>query len=76
MEKVTAKKNISVSTFLKTKALQKILPTPLNLEGYNDVLEIGQGMVTKNICWTIINTYVIEIDTRISNVTWIKIIPN
>ncbi len=65
MEKVTAKKHLG-QHFLKDESIAKDIADTLNLEGYNDVLEIGPGMgvLTKYLLEKPINTYVIEIDTE------------
>ena len=43
MEKVTAKKHLG-QHFLKDESVAKAIADTLNLEGYEDVLEIGPGM--------------------------------
>jgi 16S rRNA (adenine1518-N6/adenine1519-N6)-dimethyltransferase len=65
MEKVTAKKHLG-QHFLKDESIAKDIADTLNLEGYDDVLEIGPGMgvLTKYLLDKPINTYVIEIDTE------------
>jgi 16S rRNA (adenine1518-N6/adenine1519-N6)-dimethyltransferase len=65
MEKVTAKKHLG-QHFLKDESVAKNIADTLNLEGYDDVLEIGPGMgvLTKYLLEKPINTYVIEIDTE------------
>ena len=65
MEKVTAKKHLG-QHFLKDESVAKDIADTLNLEGYEDVLEIGPGMgvLTKYLLDKPINTYVIEIDTE------------
>lgn len=65
MEKVTAKKHLG-QHFLKDESIAKDIADTLNLEGYEDVLEIGPGMgvLTKYLLEKEINTYVIEIDTE------------
>ena len=65
MEKVKAKKHLG-QHFLKDESIAKAIADTLNLEGYNDVLEIGPGMgvLTKYLLEKPINTYVIEIDTE------------
>jgi 16S rRNA (adenine1518-N6/adenine1519-N6)-dimethyltransferase len=65
MEKVTAKKHLG-QHFLKDESVAKDIADTLNLEGYEDVLEIGPGMgvLTKYLLEKPINTYVIEIDTE------------
>ncbi len=63
MEAVKAKKHLG-QHFLKDESIAKAIADTLNLEGYNDVLEIGPGMgvLTKYLLEKEINTYVIEID--------------
>ena len=65
MEKVKAKKHLG-QHFLKDESIAKAIADTLNLEGYNDVLEIGPGMgvLTKYLLEKPINTYVIEIDSE------------
>jgi 16S rRNA (adenine1518-N6/adenine1519-N6)-dimethyltransferase len=65
MEKVTAKKHLG-QHFLKDESIAKNIADTLNLEHYNDVLEIGPGMgvLTKYLLEKPITTYVIEIDTE------------
>jgi len=65
MEKVKAKKHLG-QHFLKDEAIAKAIADTLNLQGYNDVLEIGPGMgvLTKYLLEKPITTYVIEIDTE------------
>lgn len=65
MEKVKAKKHLG-QHFLKDESIAKDIADTLNLEGYQDVLEIGPGMgvLTKYLLDKPINTYVIEIDTE------------
>lgn len=65
MEKVKAKKHLG-QHFLKDESIAKAIADILNLEGYDDVLEIGPGMgvLTKYLLEKPINTYVIEIDTE------------
>jgi 16S rRNA (adenine1518-N6/adenine1519-N6)-dimethyltransferase len=65
MEKVTAKKHLG-QHFLKDESVAKDIADTLNLEGYDDILEIGPGMgvLTKYLLEKPINTYVIEIDTE------------
>ena len=65
MEKVKAKKHLG-QHFLKDESIAKGIADTLNLEGYNDVLEIGPGMgvLTKYLLEKPINTYVIEIDSE------------
>ena len=65
MEKVKAKKHLG-QHFLKDESVAKNIADTLNLEGYDDVLEIGPGMgvLTKYLLEKPVNTYVIEIDTE------------
>jgi 16S rRNA (adenine1518-N6/adenine1519-N6)-dimethyltransferase len=65
MEKVKAKKHLG-QHFLKDESIAKAIADTLNLEGYEDVLEIGPGMgvLTKYLLDKPTNTYVIEIDTE------------
>jgi 16S rRNA (adenine1518-N6/adenine1519-N6)-dimethyltransferase len=65
MEKVKAKKHLG-QHFLKDESIAKAIADTLNLEGYEDVLEIGPGMgvLTKYLLEKPITTYVIEIDTE------------
>jgi 16S rRNA (adenine1518-N6/adenine1519-N6)-dimethyltransferase len=65
MEKVKAKKHLG-QHFLKDESVAQAIADTLNLEGYEDVLEIGPGMgvLTKYLLEKPINTYVIEIDTE------------
>ncbi|MFY8181193.1 MAG: 16S rRNA (adenine(1518)-N(6)/adenine(1519)-N(6))-dimethyltransferase RsmA [Flavobacterium sp.] len=65
MEKVKAKKHLG-QHFLKDESIAKAIADTLNLEGYDDVLEIGPGMgvLTKYLLEKPITTYVIEIDTE------------
>ena len=65
MEKVKAKKHLG-QHFLKDESIAKDIADTLNLEGYDNVLEIGPGMgvLTKYLLAKPINTYVIEIDTE------------
>ena len=65
MEKVKAKKHLG-QHFLKDESVAKDIADTLNLEGYDDVLEIGPGMgvLTKYLLEKPITTYVIEIDTE------------
>jgi 16S rRNA (adenine1518-N6/adenine1519-N6)-dimethyltransferase len=65
MEKVKAKKHLG-QHFLKDESIAKAIADTINLEGYEDVLEIGPGMgvLTKYLLDKPINTYVIEIDTE------------
>jgi 16S rRNA (adenine1518-N6/adenine1519-N6)-dimethyltransferase len=64
MEKVRAKKHLG-QHFLKDESIAKAIADSINLEGYDDLLEIGPGMgvLTKYLLEKPINTYVIEIDT-------------
>ncbi len=63
MEAVKAKKHLG-QHFLKDESIAKAIAGTLNLEGYNDVLEIGPGMgvLTKYLLEAATNVYVIEID--------------
>jgi 16S rRNA (adenine1518-N6/adenine1519-N6)-dimethyltransferase len=63
MEAVKAKKHLG-QHFLKDETIAKAIANTLNLEGYNDVLEIGPGMgvLTKYLLEKETNVYVIEID--------------
>lgn len=65
MEKVKAKKHLG-QHFLKDESIAKAIADTLNLEGYENVLEIGPGMgvLTKYLLEKPIDTYVIEIDTE------------
>jgi 16S rRNA (adenine1518-N6/adenine1519-N6)-dimethyltransferase len=65
MEKVKAKKHLG-QHFLKDESIAKAIADTINLEGYDDVLEIGPGMgvLTKYLLDKPITTYVIEIDTE------------
>jgi 16S rRNA (adenine1518-N6/adenine1519-N6)-dimethyltransferase len=65
MEKVKAKKHLG-QHFLKDESIAKAIADTLNLEGYDDVLEIGPGMgvLTKYLLEKPITSYVIEIDTE------------
>lgn len=65
MEKVRAKKHLG-QHFLKDESIAKAIADSVNLEGYDDLLEIGPGMgvLTKYLLEKPINTYVIEIDTE------------
>ena len=71
MEKVKAKKHLG-QHFLKDESIAKDIADTLNLEGYQDVLEIGPGMgvLTKYLLDKPVNTYVIEIDTE--SVTYLE----
>jgi 16S rRNA (adenine1518-N6/adenine1519-N6)-dimethyltransferase len=63
MEAVKAKKHLG-QHFLKDESIAKAIADTLNLEGYNNVLEIGPGMgvLTKYLLEKETNVYVIEID--------------
>ena len=63
MEAVKAKKHLG-QHFLKDENIAKAIADTLNLEGYNDILEIGPGMgvLTKYLLEKLTNVYVIEID--------------
>lgn len=63
MEAVKAKKHLG-QHFLKDESIAKAISDTLNLEGYNDILEIGPGMgvLTKYLLEKETNVYVIEID--------------
>ena len=63
MEKVTAKKHLG-QHFLKDESIAKAIADTLNLQGYEDLLEIGPGMgvLTKYLLEKPVNTYVVEID--------------
>ena len=65
MEKVKAKKHLG-QHFLKDESVAQNIADTLNLDGYQEVLEIGPGMgvLTKYLLEKPINTYVIEIDTE------------
>ncbi|GEP50199.1 ribosomal RNA small subunit methyltransferase A [Flavobacterium noncentrifugens] len=65
MDKVRAKKHLG-QHFLKDESIAKAIADTMNLEGYNDLLEIGPGMgvLTKYLLEKDITTYVIEIDTE------------
>ncbi|WP_395058832.1 16S rRNA (adenine(1518)-N(6)/adenine(1519)-N(6))-dimethyltransferase RsmA [Flavobacterium sp.] len=65
MEAVKAKKHLG-QHFLKDESIAKDIADTLNLEGYDDVLEIGPGMgvLTKYLLEKEVTTYVIEIDTE------------
>ena len=65
MEKVKAKKHLG-QHFLKDESIAQKIADTLNLDGYNEVLEIGPGMgvLTKYLLDKPVNTYVIEIDTE------------
>jgi 16S rRNA (adenine1518-N6/adenine1519-N6)-dimethyltransferase len=63
MEAVKAKKHLG-QHFLKDENIAKAIADTLNLQGYEDILEIGPGMgvLTKYLLEKDVNTYVIEID--------------
>lgn len=65
MDKVKAKKHLGQHFLNDEGTAQKIADT-LNLEGYDDILEIGpgMGMLTKYLLEKDTNTHVIEIDTE------------
>lgn len=65
MEKVKAKKHLG-QHFLKDESIAKAIADTLNMEGYDNVLEIGPGMgvLTKYLLEKPTTTYVIEIDTE------------
>ncbi|MCW2120356.1 16S rRNA (adenine(1518)-N(6)/adenine(1519)-N(6))-dimethyltransferase RsmA [Flavobacterium sp. 7A] len=65
MEKVKAKKHLG-QHFLKDESIAKAIADTLNLEGYDDVLEIGPGMgvLTKYLLEKPVTTYVVEIDNE------------
>ncbi len=65
MEKVKPKKHLG-QHFLKDESIAKAIADTLNLEGYDDILEIGPGMgvLTKYLLEKPTTTYVIEIDTE------------
>ena len=71
MEKVKAKKHLG-QHFLKDESIAKAIADTLNLEGYNDVLEIGPGMgvLTKYLLEKPTTTFVIEIDSE--SVTYLE----
>ena len=71
MEKVKAKKHLG-QHFLKDESIAEAIADTLNLQGYDDLLEIGPGMgvLTKYLLNKDINTYVIEIDTE--SVTYLE----
>jgi 16S rRNA (adenine1518-N6/adenine1519-N6)-dimethyltransferase len=71
MEKVKAKKHLG-QHFLKDESIAKAIADSINLEGYNEILEIGPGMgvLTKYLLDKPVETYVIEIDTE--SVTYLK----
>jgi 16S rRNA (adenine1518-N6/adenine1519-N6)-dimethyltransferase len=63
MEAVKAKKHLG-QHFLKDESIAKAIADTVNLEGYDDILEIGPGMgvLTKYLLDKSITTFVIEID--------------
>ena len=65
MEAVKAKKHLG-QHFLKDESIAKAIADTLNLEGYDNLLEIGPGMgvLTKYLLEKEVNTYVIEIDSE------------
>ena len=65
MEKVKAKKHLG-QHFLKDESIAQKIADALNLDGYDEVLEIGPGMgvLTKYLLNKPVNTYVIEIDSE------------
>lgn len=65
MEKVKAKKHLG-QHFLKDESIAQKIADTLNLEGYDEILEIGPGMgvLTKYLLEKPVNTYVIEIDSE------------
>lgn len=65
MEKVKAKKHLG-QHFLKDESIAQRIADTLNLDGYDEVLEIGPGMgvLTKYLLDKPVNTYVIEIDSE------------
>ena len=65
MEKVKAKKHLG-QHFLKDENIAKAIADTLNLEGYENVLEIGPGMgvLTKYLLEKEVNVYAIEIDAE------------
>ena len=65
MEKVKAKKHLG-QHFLKDESIAQKIADTLNLDGYDEVLEIGPGMgvLTKYLLNKPVNTYVIEIDSE------------
>lgn len=71
MEKVKAKKHLG-QHFLNDENIAKDIAETLNLEGYQDVLEIGPGMgvLTKYLLARQTNVHVIEIDTE--SVTYLE----
>ena len=65
MEAVKAKKHLG-QHFLKDESIAKAIADSLNLEGYNDLLEIGPGMgvLTKFLLPKPVTVFVIEIDNE------------
>ncbi len=65
MEAVKAKKHLG-QHFLKDESIAKAIADTLNLEGYDNVLEIGPGMgvLTKYLLKKPTNVFVIEIDSE------------
>ena len=63
MDKVKAKKHLG-QHFLNDENTAKKIADTINLEGYDDVLEIGPGMgvLTKYLLEKDVDTHVIEID--------------
>ncbi len=63
MEAVKAKKHLG-QHFLKDESIAKAIADTINLEGYDEILEIGPGMgvLTKYLLEKPITTFVIEID--------------
>ncbi len=71
MEAVKAKKHLG-QHFLKDESIAKAIAETINLQGYNNLLEIGPGMgvLTKYLLEKEVNTYVIEIDKE--SVTYLE----
>ena len=65
MEAVKAKKHLG-QHFLKDESIAQAIADSLNLEGYDDVLEIGPGMgvLTKFLLPKPVNVFVVEIDNE------------
>ncbi len=65
MDQVKAKKHLG-QHFLKDESIAKAIADTLNLEGYDNLLEIGPGMgvLTKYLLEKDTTVYVIEIDTE------------
>ena len=65
MEAVKAKKHLG-QHFLKDESIAKAIADTLNLDGYNDILEIGPGMgvLTKYLLEKPTTVYVVEIDNE------------